>query len=87
MKHCKTGFGDPAFSVKNRSILFQSDAIRVTGTVNIDPRHKRSPYSPSLEEWIEAVNEKSIWQTMYGPNQYDVESKGKKYAIQTVEMC
>lgn len=85
---CSNGFGVSEFYVKNISITFQNnDMIRVTGTVDIDP--KSESFGQTLEGWVYAVDEKSMYQTMYGPNQseYDVESNGKKYAIQSVKMC
>jgi hypothetical protein len=88
IKECKTGFGVSHFYVKNISITFQNDAnIRVEGTVDIDP--KSESFGANLEDWVYAVNEKSMYQTMYGPNQseYYVESNGKKYAIRSVKMC
>jgi hypothetical protein len=39
----------------------------------------------SLKKWIEAINEKSIWQMRYGPtNEYEVDSNGKKYKLVSV---
>ena len=88
IKKCSNGFGVSDFYVKNISITFQDDEnIRVEGNVDIDP--KSESFGATLKEWVEIVDEKSIYQTMYGPNQseYDVESNSKKYALRSVEMC
>jgi hypothetical protein len=88
IKECKNGFHVSDFYVKNISITFQNDdKIRVEGTVDIDPESES--FGANLEDWIHATNEKSIWQTAYGPNtsEYDVESNGRKYALASVKMC
>ncbi len=89
IKECSNGFGVSDFYVKNISITFQDDAnIRVEGSVDIDP--KSESFGATLKEWVEVVDEKSIYQTMYGgPTQskYYVESNGKKYALRSVKMC
>ncbi len=87
-KECVNGFYASCFHVKNISITFQHDYnIRVEGTVDIDPKVK-DECGGTLKHWVEVVDDKSVWQWRYGPNNdYHVESNGKKYKLRSVYVC
>ena len=84
-KECAKGFYASSFLIKNIAITFQDDrGIRLTGTVDIDPK-VADDCGGTLESWVEVVNDKSVWQWSYGPNnEYHVESNGKKYKLRSV---
>jgi hypothetical protein len=85
---CERGFYASSFLIKNIAITFKSDnGIRVTGTVDIDPKIE-DDCGGTLESWVEVVNDKSVWQWSYGPNnEYYVESNGKKYGLRSMYVC
>jgi hypothetical protein len=87
-KECARGFYASSFLIKNIAITFQLDnRIKVTGTVDIDPTVE-DDCGGTLQSWVEVVNDKSIWQWSYGPNnEYHVESNGKKYKLLSMYMC
>lgn len=87
-KECARGFYASSFFIKNIAITFQSDeGIRVTGTVDIDPKIE-DDCGGTLQSWVEVVNDKSVWQWSYGPNnEYYVESNGKKYGLRSIRLC
>ena len=84
-KECSKGFYASCFHIKNIAITFQ-EGIKVTGTVDIDPKVE-DDCGGTLESWVEVVNDKSVWQWRYGPNdEYHVESNGKKYKLLSVRV-
>ena len=87
-KECGQGFYASCFHIKNISITFQSDSgIKLTGTVDIDPTVE-DDCGGTLQSWVEVIDEKSIWQWRYGPNnEYHVESNGKNYKLRSVYVC
>jgi len=87
-KECARGFYVSSFLIKNIAITFQSDHhIKVTGTVDIDPTVE-DEFGETLKGWLEVIDDKSIWQWRYGPNnEYHVESNGKKYKLRSVNVC
>jgi hypothetical protein len=70
-------------------LAFTNDSsIIMRGLIPIPSNDKRLLYGATLSNWIEAINEKSIWQTKFGPNKDDfVESNEKEYKFDSVHQC
>ena len=83
-EYCDIGFWG-GFSVKNVSIRFTLATIRVTGLIDKDPNGDVVE-GMTLKEAVQVVNDKSVTQWRYGPDIYDVESNGKRYALQSIEL-
>ena len=88
-------------TIKNRFVKTLRDVSGVTITnIKIDVSddyftlHGKIPvtlddvlYGVSLKNWIDAINEKSVWQLKYGPTNEDfVESNGKNYNLFSVHI-
>ena len=88
-------------TIKNRFVKTLRDVSGVTITnIKIDVSddyftlHGKIPvklddvlYGVSLKNWIDAIDEKSVWQLKYGPTNEDfVESNGKNYNLFSVHI-
>lgn len=70
-------------------LTFTNDTLIIMrGIIPISSNDKRILFGAPLSGWIETINEKSIWQTKFGPNGDDfIESNGKEYAFDRVIQC
>ena len=70
-------------------LTFTNDSIiLMKGLIPIPSNDKRLLYGATLSSWINAIDEKGVWQMGFGPNRDDsVISNGKEYNLFSVNQC
>ena len=70
-------------------LTFTNDGIiLMKGLIPISSKDKRLLYGATLSSWIQAIDEKGVWQIGFGPNRDDsVISNGKEYNLFSVIQC
>jgi hypothetical protein len=70
-------------------LTFTNDSLIImNGLIPIPSNDKTLLYGATLSSWIQAIDEKGVWQIGFGPNRDDsVTSNGKQYNLFSVNQC